>query len=175
MRAKPPKYRSLSFKVFKKGADDRFKPSSETIGIQLLNSAFLGDEPFKFLGRKMSSKKNGLIRAESKENFIGSLEITSKANITGPMKIWLYNHFIVAFITWPFMIYDLTLFFGKELKAVTTKYLKRWLGITKSITESVLYRNKDHFVLGLTDLVIHLKKMHVVTMSYNERGASKTW
>ena len=45
---------------------------------------FLGDEPFKFLGRKMSSKKNGLTRAAIKENFIGNLEITSKANIIGP-------------------------------------------------------------------------------------------
>ena len=67
---------------------------------------------------KMSYKKNGLTRAEIKDNFIGNLEITSKANITGPMKFWLYNHFIVAFITWPFMIYDLPISFGEELKAV---------------------------------------------------------
>ena len=80
-------------------------------------------------------------------------EKQSKANITGPMKIWLYNHFIVAFITWPFMIYDLPISFGEELKTVATKYLKRWLGITKSITESVLYRSKGHFGLGLIDLV----------------------
>ena len=80
-------------------------------------------------------------------------EKQSKANITGPTKIWLYNHFIVAFITWPFMIYDLPISFGEELKTVATKYLKRWLGITKSITESVLYRSKGHFGLGLIDLV----------------------
>ena len=30
MRAKSPKCRSLSFKILKKGADDRFTPSSET-------------------------------------------------------------------------------------------------------------------------------------------------
>ena len=127
-------------------SDDRFTPASETrysaFDTQLSTSGksipFLGDETFKFLGRKMSSKKNGLTRAEIKENFIGNLEITSKANITGPMKVWLYNHFIVAFITWPFMSYDLPISFGEELKAVATKYLKRWLGITKSITETIL-------------------------------------
>ena len=69
------------------------------------------------------------------------------------MKVWLYNHFIVAFITWPFMIYDFPILFGEELKAVATKWLKRWLGITKSIRESVLYRSKVHFGLGLIDLV----------------------
>ena len=103
MRAKPPKCRPLSFKVFKKGADDRFTPASETrysaFDLQLSVSGksipFLGDEPFKFLGRKMSSKKNGLTRAEIKENFIGNLEITSKANITGPgsiiISLWLLS------------------------------------------------------------------------------------
>ena len=123
----------------------------------------------------MSSKKNGLPRAEIKENFVGNLEITSKANITGPMKVWLYNHFIVTFITWPFLIYDLPISFGEELKAVATKYLKRWLGITKSITESVLYRSKDHFGLGLIDLVTHLKKMQVCRMNmlkYSQDGSS---
>ena len=119
-----------------------------------------------------------LRRAEIKENFDGNLEITSKANITGPMKILLYNHFIVAFITWPFMIYDLPISFGEELKAVATKkskYLKRWLGITKSITESVLYRGKDHFGLGLIDHVTHLKKMLVCRMhmlKYSQDGSS---
>ena len=178
-----PKCRSPSFKVFKKGADDRFTPASETrysafdpqLSVSGKSIPFLGDEPFKFLGRKMSSKNNGLTRAEIKENFIGNLEVTSKANITGPMKVWLYNHFIVAFITWPFMIYDLPISFGEELKAVATKYLKRWLGITKSITESVLYRSKDHFGLGLIDLVTHLKKMQVCRMhmlKYSQDGSS---
>ena len=91
------------------------------------------------------------------------------------MKVWLYNHFIVAFITWPFMIYDLPISFGEELKAGATKYLKRWLDITKSITESVLYRSKDHFGLGLIDLVTYLKKMQVCRMhmlSYSQDGSS---
>ena len=91
------------------------------------------------------------------------------------MKVWLYNHFIVVYITWPFMIYDLPISFGEELKPVATKYLKRWLGITKSITESVLYRSKDHFGLGLIDLVTHLKKTQVYRMhmlKYSQDGSS---
>ena len=108
-------------------------------------------------------------------SFFFPFHITSKANITGPMKVWLYNHFIVAFITWPFMIYDLPISFGEKPKAVATKYLKRWLGITTSITESVLYRSKDHFGLGLIDLVTHLKKMQVCRMHmlrYSQDGSS---
>ena len=73
------------------------------------------------------------------------------------------------------MIYDLPISFGEELKTVTTKYLKRWLGITKSITESVPYRSKDRFALELIDLVTHLKKMQVYRMhmlKYSQDGSS---
>ena len=172
MKAKPSKCRSLAFKVFRKGVDDTYTPMSETgysaydpkLSVSGQSIPFLGDEPFKFLGRKISSKKSSIRRAEIKENFIKDLEITNRANITGPMKVWLYNHFIVAFITWPFMIYDLPLSFAEELKAVATKYIKKWLGVTKSITDSVLYRSKDHYGLALTDLVTHLKKMQVCRM-----------
>ena len=184
MKAKPQKCRSLSFKVFRKGVSDQFTPVSETrysaydpkLCVSGQSIPFLGDEPFKFLGRKISAKKNGTNRAEIKESFIENLEITNKANITGPMKVWLYNHYIIAFITWPFMIYDLPISYGEELKAVATKYLKRWLGVTKSITDSVLYRSKDHFGLGLTDLVTHLKKMQVCRMhmhKYSQDDSSK--
>ena len=117
-----------------------------------------------------------LLEQRSKKIFFGNLEMTRKANITGPMKVWLCNHFTVAFITWPFMIYDLPISFGEELKAVATKFLKRWLGITKSITESVLYRSKDHFGLGLIDLETHLKIMQVCRMhmlKYSQDDSSK--
>ena len=52
MKAKPPKCRSLSFKVFKKGADDRFTPASETrysafdppqLSVSRKSIPFLGD------------------------------------------------------------------------------------------------------------------------------------
>ena len=185
VRAKPRKCRTLAFKVFKKGVDDKFAPVSDTrysaydpmLSISGQSIPFLGDEPFKFLGRKMSTKKDSHNRAEIKGNFIKNLELVAKANITGPMKMWLYNNYIVAFITWPFMIYDLPISFGEELKVIATRNLKQWLGVTKTITESVLYRSKDHFGLGLCDLVTHLKKMQVCRMhmiKYSQDDSSRS-
>ena len=54
--------------------------------------------------------------------------------------------------------------YGEELRDIATRYLKEWAGLTRTITTSVLYRSKDHFGLGLTDLVTHLKKMQVCRM-----------
>ena len=184
VRAKPRKCRAMAFKVFKKGTDDKLTPVSDTrysaydpmLSISGQSIPFLGDEPFKFLGRKMSTKRDGNNRAEIKGNLIKNLELVGKANITGPMKIWLYNNYVVAFITWPFMIYDLPISFAEELKAIATRHLKQWLGVTKTITESVLYRNKDHFGLGLSNLVTHLKKMQVCRMhmlKYSQDDSSR--
>ena len=184
MRAKPLKCRALAFKVFRKGVRENFTPVSGTkysafnpkLSISGQSIPFLGDEPFKFLGRKISGKKDGHNRIEIKDSLIKNLDKTDKANITGPMKMWLYNNYVVAFITWPFTIYDLPISFGEELKAIGTRYLKKWLGVTKSITESALYRSKDHFGLGLTNLVTHLKKMQVCRMhilKYSQDDSSK--
>ena len=83
--------------------------------------------------------------------------------------MWLYNNYIVAFITWPFTIYDLPISFGEELKAIGTRYFKKWLG-TKSITESALYRSKDHFGLRLTNLATHLKKCKYAECTCSNRA-----
>ena len=170
MKAKPHKCRAVAFKVF--NSRDKYEPLSKTkysaydpkLHISGEAVPFLGDEPFKFLGRKISIQNNDNCRTEIKENLLRYLETTTKANLTGPMKLWLYNNFITAYVTWPFMIYDLPITFGEELKAIATKFLKMWMGFTKTVTSSVLYRSKDHFGLGLTDLVTHLKKMQVCRM-----------
>ena len=47
-------------------------------------------------------------------------------------------------MAWYLMIYNLPITFIRDLEADCTRYLKQWLGITRSITVSVLYRNKDH-------------------------------
>ena len=44
-------------------------------------------------------------------------------------------------------IYDFPVSYSVELKSVVTKYLKKWAGFIKSISNSVLYRSKDHFGL----------------------------
>lgn len=55
-------------------------------------------------------------------------------------------------------IYNLPISFAQTLEAVCTKFLKKWLGLTKTITNSVLYRSKHDFGLinikQITDLYL---------------------
>ena len=48
----------------------------------------------------------------------------------GNLALGFYDSFVVDFITWSFVIYDHPISYGEELKAVATKYLKSWTGIT---------------------------------------------
>ena len=57
-------------------------------------------------------------RTEIKENLVEYLKVTNKAYIIKFMKMWLYNNFIVAYVTWPFMVYDLPISYGEKLRAV---------------------------------------------------------
>ena len=52
-------------------------------------------------------KKDGHNRIEIKDSFINILEKTDKANITGPIKIWLHSNYVVAVITLLFTVYGL--------------------------------------------------------------------
>ena len=58
-------------------------------------------------------------------------------------------------------MYNLPMSFVKELEAICTRYLKKWLDVTKTITVSVLYRNKDHFGLSLKRLSDLYKSLQV--------------
>ena len=77
MRAKSLKCRALAFKVFSKGVQDNFTPVSDTkysafnpkLSVSGQSIPFLGDEPFKFPGRKISGKKSGHNRIEIKDSF----------------------------------------------------------------------------------------------------------
>lgn len=64
-------------------------------------------------------------------------------------------------VQWNIMIYNLPISFIQSLEALCTKYLKNWLGVTTSITNSVLYRSKDHFGLSLKQLTNMFKCLQV--------------
>ena len=62
--------------------------------------------------------------------------------------MWLHNNDTVVHVTWPFIIFDLPISYGEELKAVVTKYLTEGMGFTKAIASSTLHESKNYFSLG---------------------------
>lgn len=170
MKAKPTKCKTLAFRVF---PSTKYIPLTESSysaydpGLTVSGESIpsIEDSPFKFLGRKINyTLRDDAVKEEVKLKLRKLISTLERSNITGPMKAWTYNNYIIPYITWELTIYDFPVSFGDELEATITSFLKKCLGLSRCATPSILYRSKDHFGLGLTKLTTHLKRMQVCKM-----------
>ena len=89
------------------------------------------------------------------------MKTVDELHIHGFMKIWLYHHYVVAYLAWPFMVYDFNVSFILDLQRTATRYLKRWAGLYARAITSILYRPRDMFGLQICSLVTFFKKLQV--------------
>ncbi|KAL5264224.1 hypothetical protein ACHWQZ_G005344 [Mnemiopsis leidyi] len=167
MRAKPSKCISLGMKVID-GTYKSFDPEILVGGSQI---QFIGDTPIKFLGHWIYvdlGLKDTKERIEDK--LMALFQAVEQSGLNGVMKCWIYNNLLTSKLSWDLMIYNLPVSFVKDLEAICTRYLKKWLGLTKSITVSVLYRKKDYFGLNLKRLT-DLYKLLQVTKGYTLKNS----
>ena len=158
MKAKPSKCVSLGMKVI----DGTYRSFDPEIFIDGSKTKYLGNTPIKFLGHWIYvdlGLKDTKQLIEDKLNRL--FQDVDESGLNGVMKCWIYNNFVTSKLSWDLIIYNLPVSFVKELEAVCTRYLKKWLGVTKTITVSVLYRNKDHFGLNLKRLTDLFKSLQV--------------
>ena len=118
------------------------------------------DESFKFLGRYMamdttlteSKNKNTLT-----EKFTKYFETIDSVPIHGMFKVWIYQHWILPHLSWPFTVYDFNITYIKSLHTRANKYLKIWCRLPVSTNVSILYRPRDMFGLQLKSVMTHFK------------------
>lgn len=71
--------------------------------------------------------------------FTNHMEIIDAQFLSSASKPWVYNNYLISFLTWPFIIYDFTLTFGSELTKIVNMYLKKLLKINKPASTGFLY------------------------------------
>ena len=49
--------------------------------------------------------------------------------VHGFMKLWIYQHYVVASLAWPLSVYDLDVSWVENLQSIANRYLKRWAGL----------------------------------------------
>ena len=158
MKAKPSKCVAVGMKI----KDGRYVSFDPCLKIGGENISYLGGTPIKFLGHWIYvNLSDSETRKMIVDKLTGMLVKVDESVINGIMKCWVYNHLITSKVTWELMVYNLPITFVRELEALCTKYLKSWLGVTRSITNSVLYRSKDHFGLALKKLSDLFKTVQV--------------
>ena len=187
MRAKPAKCRALAAKFFK-GNDQRakWKPFQGstyatfdpqlTIKGQLVKAigAPDGDQSFKFLGWIVYHDQNDKeIRAKVWKAYVKNMELVDATRLTGIQKAWIYQHFVVPKLNWPFLIYDFPLKLAKDMRTYANRALKNWIGLYKSADLGVLYRKRQRFGLQLTDIAVFFKKMQITKCAIVKHSPDK--
>ena len=170
MKAKPSKCKHLAMKLFgprpgkyKPHTDASYSAFDAKLSINDQAIEFIGDHLFKFLGRKISSdlSESEQIRGVT-ASFKEYLDAVDNQPINGFMKLWLYQNYVLAFLAWPFTVYDFNLSVAKRLEVTANKYLKRWAGLPRPANTSILYRSRNMKGLRLTSVSLHYKKMQVL-------------
>ena len=93
--------------------------------------------------------------------FVSRMELIDKTILQGFMKLWLYQHYVVAYLAWPFMVYDFDVSWVTSLRTIANRYLKRWAGLYSRAVVSILYRQRKKYGLQLTCLVSFYKRLQV--------------
>ena len=57
----------------------------------------------------------------------------------GKFKAWLYQHAILPQVLWPLMLYEVAITTVEGMERKISGYLRRWLGLPKSLSSAALY------------------------------------
>ena len=161
MKAKPAKCRSLS--LVKLPGTSSMTPSDPGLFIHGEPIPFIHQEPMKFLGQLVfKDLSDAAVREITTAKLQSMLGIVNSDLVQNTGKLWIYQHMIVPKLSWEFTIYCFPITFAKKLQSIATPFLKKWAGLTRSTTTSVLFRSHDCGGLHLTSLTSKLKCMQLV-------------
>ena len=77
--------------------------------------------------------------------------------LTGIMKVWVYQNFLLMMIGWLLMIYEIPLSRVKSVEA----YLHKLLGVSKNMSNVSVYCDETPYPLPIHGLVTEFKKHKV--------------
>jgi hypothetical protein len=196
MKAKPRKCVTMGFRQFDKRTDSgkfrrhkntKYSPFDPNVFISghkmkfIFNDRISKNEAdpkkrilrdhFKFLGRWISIDLNEIeVRNLIRDRFLSEIKLVNSSKVSGFMKLWLYQHYILSHLAWPFIIHDLSLSFASELHDSIKTTLKKWAGLYRSADVGSLFRSKDLCGLGLTSVKHFFCKMQLIRCSLLENA-----
>ena len=163
MKLKPGKSRSLVIKKgrsmdvepFVVGADPEDEGSGEVIPA-------LQRKPLKTLGRWYDPLiRDDWYRVDLKKKLEDGLKLLNKSHAKGAMKLWALHHILLLQIRWDLMVYEIPVSFVEKLEMMVNRYIRRWLGVCRNLTNVALYSKKSVCPLPFSSLVTMYKTTKV--------------
>ena len=157
MQLKPTKSRSL---VIQKGRSLDIEPFS--VGSEVIPA--LQRKKLRTLGRVYdSSISDRRCKEELKLKVAGGLKMLNKSHARGYMKLWALHHILLPQVRWDLMVYEIPVSFVEKVGGMISKFIRRWLGISKNFTNVGLYSRNSPCPLPFQSLVDLFKTTKVTS------------
>ena len=173
MKAKPTKCRALSLE--KIPGTSTMTPTDPELSIDGQLIPFIHQDPMKFLGQLIyKDLSDNEVRAKTKDKLENMLKQVNADLVHNTGKLWIYEHMVVAKVSWEFTVYCFPISFAKQLESLANAYLKKWAGLSRSTNTSVLYRQRHHGGLNITSLSTKLKCTQLIKYHQLKYAADPT-
>ncbi|XP_052271754.1 uncharacterized protein LOC127872461 [Dreissena polymorpha] len=151
MKFKAAKSRSL---VIKKGqTTERFK-----LYVQNEEIPSIVTSPIKCLGKWFDASLQDRDNVKNlKQQVEEGLKKIDRCGLPGKFKAWLYQHALLPRLIWPLMLYEVPSTTVEALERITSRHLRKWLGVPPSFTSIGLYGKSNKLQLSLSSLVEEFK------------------
>ena len=157
MAARPDKCWSLALKKFP-NRYQRYNPLL-TISCALMN--YLDDGDFQYLGRPTNAFGSEATSWANIELLLINLtQLVDALTLPASAKLWLYQHFVIAKMSWSVTVHDLSKTFVSKLQAMANTYLKKWAALPRPANTAILFiGSSDRAGLHILNLVTVWKQM----------------
>ena len=160
MKFRPDKSRSI---VLHKGKSMNVSPfSADPTASAATFIPSIHKNPVKFLGRIIDGSLEDFKRTdELSTKLTDGLILIDKSKHNGPAKLWILHHLLMPRIRWPHLIYEIPMTKVVALEMKISTYIRKWLGLHRSITNRSFYSSTSPCPLPLASLTSILKAQKV--------------
>ena len=150
LAVKPGKCRSL---VIIKGEVSQRTPKIEGKPITSVI-----EKPVKYLGKVYNKTLHDREQTEDvMKELKQGLSRIQKAKIPGRYKAWMVQHMLLPRLMWPLTIYNIPETKVEEMQRLITVWLKRWLGLPRSLSVECFYSRSTKMQLPYSELTEEVK------------------
>ncbi|XP_076860736.1 uncharacterized protein LOC143513938 [Brachyhypopomus gauderio] len=116
------------------------------------------EKPIKSLGKIYDSTLKDKVAVQSTHAELKRwLSAVDKSGLPGRFKAWIYQHGILPRLLWPLLVYEVPTTMVEGFERNISQYLRRWLGLPKSLSSIALYGNSNKLQLPFSGLVEEFK------------------
>ncbi|KAL3976498.1 mitochondrial import inner membrane translocase subunit TIM8 [Sarotherodon galilaeus] len=136
----------------------RVTSGAVTSGWHRLGKGIITGCTISSLGKRFdSSLKDSTAIQKGNEELGAWLIKVDKSGLPGRFKAWIYQHSILPRILWPLLVYTVPITTVESLERKISGFLRKWLGLPRSLTSAALYGASNSLQLPFSGLTGEFK------------------